>query len=160
MLDEIRCVLEFRADESRQSPGRIAGVLLEYELRARDRAELFKAGALEWDPDGIVLNVQHDRAQPIMRFVPELRGSQVVIDAPLPDTSRGRDAAVMVRNGTLRGLSVEFRSIREARQSGIRHIQRAMLGGAGLVDSGSYGNRVEVRSKGGVIVPGGILGWL
>ena len=74
-----------------------------------------------------MLNVQHDRqAQPIMRFVPELRGSQVVIDAPLPDTSRGRDAAVMVRNGTLRGLSVEFRSIREARQSGIRHIQKAM----------------------------------
>ena len=159
-MDEIRCELEFRADESRQSPGRITGVLLTYEQRARDRAELFTAGALEWDPDGIVLNEQHNRAAPIMRFIPELRGAELVIDAPLPDTSRGRDAAVMVRNKTLRGLSVEFRSLIESRQSGIRHIQKARLGGAGLVDSGSYGNRVEVRSKGGVIVPGGVIGWL
>ena len=159
-MDEIRCAVEFRADETRESPGRIVGVLLTYEQRARDRAELFTVGSLEWETDGIVLNEQHNRAAPIMRFVPELRGSELVIDAPLPNTSRGRDAAVMVRNGTLRGLSVEFRSIREARQSGIRHIQKARLGGAGLVDSGSYGNRVEVRSKGGVIVPGGFLGWL
>ena len=59
----------------------------------------------------------------------------------------------MVRNGTLRGLSVEFRSLHEHRAAGVRRITAARLGGAGLVDSGSYGNRVEVRHS-GVLVPG------
>ncbi|MDE0456258.1 MAG: hypothetical protein OXI15_03095 [Chromatiales bacterium] len=159
MIDEIRCELEFRADATRGSPGRIVGTLLTYEERARDRAELFATGALEWPDDGIILNEQHNRQAPIMRFLPEVRGAAVVIDAPLPDTSRGRDAATMVRNGTLRGLSVEFRSLEEDRAGGVRRIRRARLGGAGLVDSGSYGNRVEVRHR-GVLAPGRMLGWL
>lgn len=159
MIETLCCELELRADDSRLSPGRISGVLLTYGSRARDRAEVFADGALSWEEAGVLLNVQHDRAQPIMRFVPELRGQDLVIDAALPDTSRGRDAAVMVRNGTLRGLSVEFRSLEEDRQGGMRRIRRARLGGAGLVDSGAYGNRVEVR-HGDLKVPGGVLGWL
>ena len=159
MFEHLVCELELRADESRLSPGRIHGVLLTYEHRARDRAEVFASGALSWDPEGIVLNVAHDRAQPIMRFVPEVRGEDLIIDAPLPDTSRGRDAAVMVRNGTLRGLSVEFRALREDRHAGVRRIVAARLGGAGLVDAGAYGNRVEVR-HGAYTQPGSVLGWL
>ena len=53
-----------------------------------------------------------------------------------------------VRNGTLRGLSVEFLSERETQRRGVRVIQRARLVGAGLVDSPSYaGARVEARGK-------------
>ena len=47
-----------------------------------------------------------------MRVVPETRGSDVVIDAPLPDTRAGRDTAREVRDGLLPGLSVEFRGDR------------------------------------------------
>ena len=58
------------------------------------------------------------------------------IDAALPDTTRGRDAAVMVRNGTFTGLSIEFRAEAEGRASGVRMIRKGYLGGAALVDSG------------------------
>ena len=146
-MDTLIIPLEFRADDSRQSPGRIYGTLLTYETRAKDRAEVFAAGALTWDPAGIVLNEQHNRQAPIMRFVPELRGKDVVIDAPLPDTSRGRDAAVMIANQTFRGLSVEFKSLKEHRAAGVRRITSARLGGAGLVDDPSHVSSVEIRHR-------------
>ena len=148
MTDEFRCAIELRADESRQSPGRITGTLLTYGERAADRAELFRAGSLTWPESGIILNEQHNRQAPIMRFVPEVRGGKIVIDAMLPDTQRGRDAATMIQNGTMRGLSVEFRSKRERRGAGgVREIEAAELRGAGLVDDPSYrGSAVEVRS--------------
>ena len=147
-MREIRCAIELRADESRVSPGRVVGTLIEYETRAQDRAETFAVGALHWPDGGIILNIQHDRAQPIFRFVPELRGKEVVIDAPLPDTSKGRDVATMIRNGTFRGLSVEFRAEDEGHRAGMREVRRARLLAAGLVDDSSYGTTVEVRHRG------------
>ena len=146
-MDEIRCSIELRADETRQSPGRIFGVLIEYGKRARDRAEVFEADALHWPDGGIILNEQHNRAAPIMRFTPELVGDEVRIDAPLPDTTRGRDAATMIRNGTFTGLSIEFRAEAEGRASGVRMIRKGYLGGAALVDAGSHHTSVEVRGS-------------
>ena len=66
----------------------------------------------------------------------------------LPDTQRGRDAATMIKNGTMTGLSIEFRSELEGRAAGVREIRRAHLAAAALVDSPSYGTSVEVRGKG------------
>ena len=146
-MDEIRCAIEFRADESRQSPGRIVGSLLTYGQRAKDRPEVFEAGALHWPEGGIILNMQHDRQQAIMRFTPELSGAEIRIDANLPDTTRGRDAAVMVRDGTFAGLSIEFRAESEGRASGVRQIRRAILSAAALVDSPSHVSTVEVRGE-------------
>ena len=147
-MDEIRFAVECRADETRQSPGRIVGTLMEYETRAGDRPELFAAGALSWPDGGIVLNEQHNRQAAIMRFEPEVRDGAVVIDAALPDTQRGRDAATMIRNGTFRGLSVEFRATSEGVRNGVREIRAARLAGAALVDDPSYpASRVEVRER-------------
>ena len=149
-VTELRCAIELRADESRLTPGRIVGTLMQYETRASDRAEIFAAGALSWPADGIVLNEQHNRQAPIMRVSPEARDGKVIIDAPLPDTQRGRDAATMIRNGTFKGLSVEFRAIDEGIRAGIREIRKAALSAAALVDSPSYGaSRVEVRQQAG-----------
>ena len=148
MTREIRCKIECRADDSRQSPGRIVGTLIEYETRASDRPEVFADGALAWDEGGVVLNEQHARSQPIMRFVPEVRGKEVVVDAPLPDTQRGRDAATMIRNGTMRGLSIEFRATEEGRRAGMREVRAATLMGAALVDDPSYKGTLEVRERG------------
>ena len=148
MSDEIRCKIEYREDESRQSPGRLYGVLMPYETRAVDRPEVFKAGSLSWPDDGIVIREQHNREAPIMRAVPEVRENAVILDVALPDTQRGRDAAVMIRNGTFRGLSVEFRAKKESRVRGVREIRAATLTGAGLVDDPSYASAtVEVRGK-------------
>ena len=148
-MDELRCAIELRADESRQSPGRLIGILIEYEKRAVDRPEVFAAGALEWPEDGIILNLSHDRRQPVIRFVPELRENRVMVDVALPDTGRGRDAAEMVRNGTLRGLSVEFRSLAEGTRGRLREVRKAALRGAALVDDAAYGNAVELRNRAG-----------
>ncbi len=147
MADEIRCQIEFRADDARQGPGRIVGTLIRYGERARDRAEMFCDGALHWPDGGIILNEQHNRQAPIMRFTPSLEGRELRIDAALPDTQRGRDAATMVRNGTFKGLSIEFRAESEGRAAGMREVRRAHLSAAALVDSPSYGTSVEVRAK-------------
>ncbi len=146
-MDEIRCSIEYREDETRQSPGRIVGTLLTYGKRALDRAEVFSPGALRWPDDGIILNEQHNRQAPIMRFTPELSGDEVRIDAALPDTQRGRDAATMIRNGTFTGLSIEFRSQSEGRSAGVRQIRQAHLSAAALVDSPSHSSTVEVQAK-------------
>lgn len=157
---EIRCSIELRQDDSRQSPGRIVGTLITYGKRASDRAEVFAPGALSWPEGGIILNEQHNRQAPILRFTPEVDGAEVRIDAPLPDTQRGRDAATMIRNGTMRGLSIEFRSRAEGRSSGVREIRAAALVGAALVDDPSYRGELEVRERGGSAQPRAETLWL
>ena len=147
-MRELRCAIELRADESRQSPGRITGTLLTYGKRASDRPEVFADGALRWDDGGVILNEQHNRQAPILRFVPTVDGREVRIDAPLPDTQRGRDAATMIRNGTMTGLSVEFSADDEGMRGGVREVRKAKLLGAAVVDSPSYEGALEVRQRG------------
>ena len=148
-MRELRCAIEWRADDSRQSPGRITGTLIEYGKRASDRPEVFADGALRWDDGGVILNEQHNRQAPIMRFTPTVDGREVRIDAPLPDTSRGRDAATMIRNGTMTGLSVEFAvdAGGEGMRGGVREVLKAKLLGAAVVDSPSYEGALEVRER-------------
>ena len=147
---ETRAVeIRLAEDPERQSAGLLTGVLMPYDKRAGDRPEMFERGALYWPDEGVVLREQHNRAAPITRFVPEDAGAEVRISVPLPDTARGRDAAALVRNGTLRGLSVEFKSEQEERRAGLRVITRARLLGAGLVDDPSYTAPVEVRGRSG-----------
>ena len=149
MTTEIRCSVELRQDDTLASPGRLYGMLMTEGERAGDRPEVFEPGSLEWPEGGIVVNRQHARRAAIMRVIPERRGSQVVIDAPLPDTAAGRDAAVEVRSGLFVGPSVEFRAKRQRYTGGVRHVTAALLTGAGLVDDPSYkGSRVEVRESG------------
>lgn len=147
MKDEIRCAIECRADETRQSPGRLVGRILRYGERALDRAELFESGALSWPADGVVLRRQHERGAPIMRVIPELREGELVIDQPLPDTQAGRDAAREIRSGLMRGFSVSFKATRQAFAGGVRRIQSAAMTAVGLVDSPSYDAPVEVRQR-------------
>ena len=133
-------------DQERTGPGLLEGVLLTYEARASDRAEVFAKDSLHWPDEGVVLREQHNRSEPIVRFVPELTDNELRVSIRLPDTQRGRDAAVSVKNGTLRGLSVEFRAEKEGKRDGCRYIERALLAGAGLVDDPAYAqSRVEVR---------------
>ena len=90
----------------------------------------------------------HDRQRPIARFIPEAADGEVRVAIPLPDTTAGRDARANVLAGVYKGLSVEFKAIRETVRGGLRVVQEAMLTGAGLVDSGAYsGATVEARGK-------------
>ena len=156
-MAEIRCAIEIRQDGEQAGPGRLYGTLMRYGTLAGDRPERFALGALSWPDGGIVVNEQHNRAAPIMRAIPEVRGDQVVIDSPIPDTQRGRDAATMIRSGVFRGLSVEFKATDEGRPGGVREIRAARLLAAGLVDKPSYPDAgVEVRRE----RPPEVLTWL
>ena len=86
-----------------------------------------------------------------MRAIPELRGAQVVIDAALPDTTRGQGhGGGDSQNGLLAGLSVEFRATAQRYVGGQRIITAALLNGAGLVDDPEYpGSAVELRAAQG-----------
>ena len=146
-----KLVFEIRQldDPSRESPGRLSGTLLVYEERARDRNEIFKRGALTWPKEGILVNWQHNRQMPLLRAIPFIDGDAVKIDAPIPNTTLGRDAVVNIRSGVFSGLSVEFHSRSEGRRGPLREIRSAILGAAALVDAGAYGGaKVEVRAEG------------
>lgn len=147
-MTALHCDIELRQDPERRGPGRLYGVLMRYGTPGENGGERFDAGALRWPDDGVVLRRQHDPRGPIARVVPETRGGDVVIDAVLPDSTAGRDAAVEVRSGLLRGLSVEFRALRQRYDRGVRVITDALLTGAGLVDAPSYpASTAEVRRR-------------
>ena len=98
-----------------------------------------------------------------MRAMPYLEGRELRINAPLPNTTRGRDVAESMK-GPLPlygGMSVEFAPEREARQGGLRVIKRAYLDGAALVLRGAYAeSTIEVRGESGAILPRAETLWL
>ena len=160
-MDEIRCSIEVREDEGRLGPGRLIGTLMKYGERAKDRAEVFEIGSLKWDPAGIVINRQHLRKSPILRVLPVAEGNEVRINAEIPDTTAGRDAAAEIRSGLFSGLSVEFKATAQNIVGGVRRITAAVLSGAAIVDDPSYSAAsVEVRAKGGANRPNEETLWL
>ena len=162
-MENLLVPLEYRQDSSRESPGLLAGVLMLYGTKAKDREELFEQDAFHWDASGIVVREQHNRQAPILRTQPYLEGRELRINAPLLNTTRGRDIAEAMKGPTplFSGLSVEFRAEKETRRNGVRVISKAYLGGAGLVDSPSYKHSlVEVREDRGLRLPTAAMLWL
>ena len=146
-MDEIRCSIEVREHEG---VNRLVGVLMPYGERAKDRAEVFESGSLSWAEGGIILNRQHQRGSPILRFTPVEVEGRLTIDAPIPKTTAGADALAELTGPQplFKGLSIEFRAVRQTIVSGVRRISEAVLTGAGLVDSPSYSQAtVEARAK-------------
>lgn len=102
----------------------------------------------------VTLNVQHDRSQIVARTGGgglELLDSEseLRIQADLPETSMARDAVRMVSAGLLRGLSIEFKAVKETVLEGrrpIREIQRAKLLGIGIVDRAQY-SQTQVQAR-------------
>ena len=124
---------------------------------------MFEMNALHWDPSGILIREQHNRQAPIIRAFPYLEGRELRINAPLLNTTRGRDVAEAMKgpNPLFSGLSVEFQAEKESRRNGVRVITSALLGGAGLVDSPSYRDSVvEIREDSGLTLPGALTLWL
>ena len=164
---ELLIPLEFREDISRESPGMLSGVLMNYGTKANDRPELFEMNAFHWPAEGIVIREQHPKPNqpqtpPIMRAMPFMEGRELKISAPLPNTSRGRDVAESMR-GPLPlygGLSVEFAAEKQANRNGLRVISRAYLDGAALVLRGAYTDAVVEVRESGLLRPWSIFAWL
>ena len=82
-------------------------------------------------------------------------------EVTLPDTSSGRDTAVELAQRILRGLSLEFRAIKDdVTDKGHRIITEARMYGFGVVDKPAYPGSVatmkrwdEYRTEYGLYVP-------
>lgn len=146
---------EFRFAELRASGRTLAGTAMRYGDTADvfGMKERFETGSIVPASDGVILNLQHDRARPLARSGGgglELRDSAdaLGIEATLPMTREADDALELVRAGVLRGLSVEFEVLRERFVDGVRIVSRAILTGIGLVDRPAYPQSVvEARQS-------------
>ena len=87
-MEHLLIPMEFRQDESRESPGLLAGVLMTYGTKAADRPEMFLQDSLHWPAEGILIREQHNRQAPIVKVVPYVEGREVRINAPLLNDTR------------------------------------------------------------------------
>lgn len=111
-----------------ESPDVITGTVLRYGDLAhigRTFHERFMPGSVNFDD--VVLNLLHDRQQPVARTGAglELRDSDKSLDlrATLPPTVFGRRAKELVDAKIIRGLSAEFVAHRERMDGGVRVIK-------------------------------------
>ena len=134
--------------EVRATGRTLSGEAVRYGERATDRAERFEPGAFA--PLGpLSLNLQHDPAIVLATTGDGLAVTDTPRALEVRAELREGAALTLLRRGALRGLSVEFRALSERRDGAVRVIERASLEGVGLVDTPSYGGRLEVRRRSG-----------
>ena len=144
--------MRFDADERR-----VSGTAMKYGDVAKlpwGEKEKFEPGAFgEVAGLDVIMNVQHDRAQPIARTTGGTMrladtGGELTIEADLPDTTIANDAVANIRAGILRGFSVEFIPEETREDSGIIIVEKADLRGVGVVDRPAYPkSKVHPRSE-------------
>ena len=145
----------YRDIEFRQSGDRtIEGTIIRYgdeAMIAQGISERVNAGAMSFDD--VLMNIQHDRKQPVVRTGSGLEfidtRQSLSMKAKLPDTHHADNAMRLIDAGILRGLSVEMKVGKdryEARSKGnLRIIEQAEMVGVALVDSPAYTESVIMR---------------
>lgn len=151
-----RCVpLEYRSAEG--GGDTLNGVLVRYGDVAATPAgpERISAGAFgDVSSLDVIANLQHQRTRPLARsggggLTLTDDAESLAAEILLPDTTDGRDTAALVKQGVLRGLSLEFAAVAESRSGGVRQIDAARLLGLGVVDKPAYPQSlVELRQTG------------
>lgn len=141
--------VEFRAEGRR-----IVGVALPYNSRSESHNEIFEPGSIEF-AESVPLNLRHRQLETVAYF-PDgglaLQDSDdaLTIEAVLPPIPAADVALRDIRDGKLRGLSIEFSAKSERRnEHGVRVVEKATLVGLGLVSDPSYQTTVEARRGGG-----------
>ncbi len=143
-----RRAFEFRASED---GGTVEGVVIPYGQTAKiagEFSERFMPGSVAYGD--VIANRQHDRQRPLARTGGGLTltdsATELRARIELPDTQDGRDVRELVRLGVLRGLSAEFRTVKDAWQGSERTIHEARLMGLAIVDVPAYaGAGIEAR---------------
>ena len=128
---------------------RLVGTLLPIGRVAIDRQEVFVPGSVQFPAAGVRLLLEH-RGREVMRFTPieDATAGEWRIDAELPDTAEGREAAALVKSGQRPALSVEFFALSDKRVSRVREVRSAFVEATALCREGVYDQaRVELRSK-------------
>ena len=148
MTTETRFI-ELRLDGSR----RISGTIVSYNDTAEIGGafkEQVRAGAFSYRD--VILNMSHDNKRPLARLGGGLNitdgSDDMRMTADLPNTRDADDTLTLIKNGTLRGLSVEM-EVRddEWRDGGsVRVIKAAELTGIGIVSRPAYPqSSVDIR---------------
>ena len=139
-----------REFELRSEPNGFSGTIVDYSDRASIRGvpERFMPGSVEFDD--VILNLMHDRSQPVARTGTEYltiddSPRALTLSAKYPDTVYGNRARELVEAGVLRGLSAEFVAVEERMQAGTRIIDKAKLYGVGIVDRPAYQQSMILR---------------
>ena len=160
---------EFRQD-GETGLGIVTGTIVKYGDVATFPwgTEEVKAGAYgKLDGGDFYANRMHVRQQPLGNT---LNGRVNVVDSSaalrgevrIPDTSAGRDTAYEVADGILRGLSKEFRAVRESfPKESHRVIEEARFYGFGVVDRPAYPQsgatmrnwQEYIEMRGGLLAP-------
>lgn len=147
--------LEYRAAtfEYRRKKNELRGLALPFgveTLLGQGFREKFLPGAFPELSDAI-LYLRH--GGPSLARVPkslaiEAREDGLHILATLPNTAPANEAKELIGNGTLQGLSVEFRALEDEFQAdGLRVIARAELSGIAIVERAAYAaTSVDVRA--------------
>lgn len=148
---------EYRYAEFRElDNGNLLGTAIRYGDIAtiRDWSETFAPGSIQ--AEDVIANVQHDRNRLIARTGGgglDLRHSDDGLDVELAflPTREAQDARELVKRAVLRGLSVEFRAIKDSWKGRHRTILEAVVTGVALVTKPAYAQSTvaSVRSEGG-----------
>ena len=84
----------------------------------------------------------------IMTFEPVAVEDGYHIEAKLPHTAEGVEAAALVKSGERSSLSIEFRALESKTVSQVREVRSALIEAAALVPSGAYEQaRAELRGR-------------
>ena len=142
------------ATELRVEGRKLSGVVMNYGEVSPSHRERFEPGSLRM-AESVHLDLHHD----IERAVAWHPGGGLTLDngrdaltmraelPPIPAADRALDE---IRSGAVRGLSVEFRPVKERRDADIRVIEDAVLTGIGIVRAASYKqSSVEARRRSG-----------
>ncbi|MCY4156223.1 MAG: HK97 family phage prohead protease [Gammaproteobacteria bacterium] len=130
----------------------LAGIALPWETRAEKLNERFERDSIELAAAGVCFNIGHDVEKVIAwtgaGLSVESRAAGLHIEAQLAQANPVAMRAMrMVKRG-VRGLSIEFRAVRERREDdGQRVIQSAILSGVALHGQPIYRTSVELRGK-------------
>ena len=143
---------ERRAFELRASDdgGAVEGTVIPYGQLARiaDFSERFLPGSITFGD--VIANRQHIRSKPLARTGGGLTltdsATELRARIELPATQDGKDVRELVKLGILRGLSAEFRTLKDAWEGTERTIHQAQLTGLAIVDVPAYlGAGIEAR---------------
>ena len=136
---------ESEADDD--SPGSIHGLILPVGRIAADRKEVFTPGSATFPSGGVRLLLEH-QGRTVMTFEPVAVEDGYHIEAVLPNSRLGSEAAEHVRSGKRAALSIEFKATDSVTVSGVREVRSALIEAAALVPSGAYEQaRAELRGR-------------
>ena len=143
---------------------RLAGIALPWNTRSETHKEKFEPRSVELAAPGVSFNLGHDPEKVISftgaGLTVESRADGLWLESELSGANpAARRARELVEKGH-RGLSIEFKALRETRDTwGDRIIQSAIVSAVALVNAPSYPTSAELRRKRGGrarILPGAI----